>query len=37
MKWLEQREIKNIRGDWSEKRPKLKPGGWAFQYENPLK
>ena len=36
MKWLEQKEIKNIRGDWSEKRPKLKSGGWAFQYENPF-
>ena len=31
--WLLEREIK-ILGDWSENKPKLRPGGWAFQYRN---
>ena len=24
----------NVRGDWAERRPDLRPGGWAFQYNN---
>ena len=24
-----------LKGDWSVKRPELRPGGWAFQYANP--
>jgi len=36
IKWLKQKEIRNVKGDWSEKKPELKPGGWAFQYENPF-
>lgn len=32
--WLLGREIREVRGDWSWKRPDLQPGGWAFQYEN---
>ena len=31
--WLLNKEIKTV-GDWAEKRPKLQPGGWAFQYNN---
>ena len=31
--WLLKKEIKSI-GDWSEIKPNLKPGGWAFQYNN---
>ena len=31
--WLLEKEIK-IPGDWSENKPELKPGGWAFQYRN---
>ena len=31
--WLLNKEIKTA-GDWVEKRPKLQPGGWAFQYNN---
>jgi len=31
--WLLEREIK-IPGDWSENKPELKPGGWAFQFKN---
>ena len=33
VKWLLKKEIK-IRGDWSAARPNLKPGGWAFQFNN---
>ena len=32
--WLLAREIRDVRGDWSWRRPNLKPGGWAFQYRN---
>ncbi|MDC3091491.1 squalene--hopene cyclase [Rickettsiales bacterium] len=31
--WLLKKEIRSL-GDWSETRPGLKPGGWAFQYNN---
>ena len=24
-----------LAGDWSVRRPRLRPGGWAFQYDNP--
>jgi squalene-hopene/tetraprenyl-beta-curcumene cyclase len=33
--WLRQRQITEVVGDWSVRRPNLPPGGWAFQYENP--
>lgn len=33
--WLKERQILDVVGDWAVKRPKAKPGGWAFQYENP--
>ena len=32
--WLLGREITEIAGDWSVRRPTLAPGGWAFQYNN---
>ena len=32
--WLLGKEIKDVRGDWAWQRPRLQPGGWAFQYEN---
>jgi squalene-hopene/tetraprenyl-beta-curcumene cyclase len=32
--WILEREITDVVGDWSWKRPGLKPGGWAFQYWN---
>ena len=25
----------DIKGDWAIRRPRVRPGGWAFQYENP--
>ncbi len=33
--WLLPLQELNVRGDWSFKRPDVRPGGWAFQYANP--
>ncbi|MEM7643782.1 MAG: squalene--hopene cyclase, partial [Pseudomonadota bacterium] len=33
--WLADRQILETRGDWTARRPDVRPGGWAFQYENP--
>ena len=33
--WLRGRQITTHRGDWAVTRPRVVPGGWAFQYENP--
>ena len=33
--WLVERQITDVTGDWGKIRPGVKPGGWAFQYENP--
>lgn len=32
--WLKERQILDLRGDWAVRRPGVRPGGWAFQYEN---
>ena len=32
--WLVDRQILDVRGDWVENAPNLRPGGWAFQYWN---
>ena len=32
--WLRVRQITDVAGDWSVRRPNLRPGGWAFQYRN---
>ena len=32
--WMLEREITDVVGDWSWRRPGLQPGGWAFQYWN---
>lgn len=32
--WLKDRQILDVRGDWAVRRPDVRPGGWAFQYEN---
>lgn len=32
--WLKPRQVLDVKGDWAERRPDAKPGGWAFQYEN---
>jgi len=33
--WLKDRQLSNEPGDWRFRRPNLKGGGWAFEYENP--
>jgi squalene-hopene/tetraprenyl-beta-curcumene cyclase len=33
--WLKPRQVLNVAGDWSMKRPNVPPGGWPFQYGNP--
>jgi squalene-hopene/tetraprenyl-beta-curcumene cyclase len=33
--WLVPMQILDVRGDWTARRPDLRPGGWAFQYANP--
>jgi squalene-hopene/tetraprenyl-beta-curcumene cyclase len=32
--WLVPHQILEVRGDWSVRRPNIRPGGWAFQYAN---
>lgn len=32
--WLLPKQELNVKGDWAVKRPDLRPGGWAFQYNN---
>lgn len=32
--WLVNRQILDVVGDWSVVRPNVRPGGWAFQYNN---
>ena len=32
--WLQDRQILDVKGDWATKAPDLRPGGWAFQYNN---
>jgi squalene-hopene/tetraprenyl-beta-curcumene cyclase len=33
--WLEAKQVLEHAGDWVAARPRVRPGGWAFQYENP--
>ena len=33
--WLAGKQVLDTIGDWAVQRPGLRPGGWAFQYENP--
>ena len=33
--WLASKQVLEVVGDWAAVRPGLRPGGWAFQYENP--
>jgi squalene-hopene/tetraprenyl-beta-curcumene cyclase len=32
--WLVPRQVLDVKGDWAEQRPEVRPGGWAFQYNN---
>ncbi|MBB5692306.1 squalene--hopene cyclase [Muricoccus pecuniae] len=34
LSWLKPLQELDVRGDWAEARPHLRPGGWAFQYRN---
>jgi squalene-hopene/tetraprenyl-beta-curcumene cyclase len=33
--WAAGKQVLDVVGDWAAQRPDLRPGGWAFQYENP--
>ena len=33
--WLKPLQELDVKGDWAEQRPGVRPGGWAFQYANP--
>ncbi len=33
--WLVTKQVLEVVGDWASARPGLRPGGWAFQFENP--
>jgi squalene-hopene/tetraprenyl-beta-curcumene cyclase len=35
LKWLLPRQELEVKGDWAERSPDVRPGGWAFQYANP--
>ncbi len=32
--WLRPRQVLEVAGDWADQRPGVRPGGWAFQYNN---
>jgi squalene-hopene/tetraprenyl-beta-curcumene cyclase len=32
--WLLPKQVLDVKGDWAVKRPEVRPGGWAFQYNN---
>src|SRR5260370_8226525 len=32
--WLKPRQVLDLKGDWAVKAPNVRPGGWAFQYNN---
>src|SRR5437588_3288350 len=32
--WLLPKQVLDLKGDWAVKRPDIRPGGWAFQYNN---
>ena len=34
MDWLKSKQVLDVKGDWAAQRPNLRPGGWAFQYQN---
>ena len=35
LQWLLPKQVLDVKGDWAERRPHVRPGGWAFQYANP--
>ena len=34
LRWLKPLQLLDIKGDWAIQRPDVRPGGWAFQYNN---
>jgi squalene-hopene/tetraprenyl-beta-curcumene cyclase len=34
LKWLKPLQVLDVKGDWAEVKPDVRPGGWAFQYNN---
>lgn len=32
--WLVPKQVLDLKGDWAAKKPDVRPGGWAFQYNN---
>ncbi|WP_068071858.1 squalene--hopene cyclase [Novosphingobium lentum] len=32
--WLTPLQVLDVKGDWADQRPDVRPGGWAFQYNN---
>jgi len=34
LEWLAPKQVLDVVGDWAVQRPGLRPGGWAFQYNN---
>jgi squalene-hopene/tetraprenyl-beta-curcumene cyclase len=34
LEWLKPLQVLDLKGDWAEQRPDVRPGGWAFQYNN---
>jgi squalene-hopene/tetraprenyl-beta-curcumene cyclase len=34
LEWLKPLQVWDVKGDWADERPNVRPGGWAFQYRN---
>jgi squalene-hopene/tetraprenyl-beta-curcumene cyclase len=34
LQWLRPLQVLDVKGDWAEEKPGVRPGGWAFQYRN---
>jgi squalene-hopene/tetraprenyl-beta-curcumene cyclase len=34
LEWLKALQVLEVKGDWAEEKPQVRPGGWAFQYRN---
>ena len=34
LRWLKPLQVLDVKGDWAAQKPDLRPGGWAFQYNN---
>ncbi len=34
LEWLKPLQVLDVKGDWAEERTNVRPGGWAFQYNN---